>query len=101
VLNNSPAALQLFRTDPARFDLVLTDQTMPEMTGFHLAREILALRPSMPIILCSGFTDQVNRSQAIQFGIGAFLSKPISQIVLSQTIREVLEKGKKAAQPDK
>ena len=53
---SSREALALFKEDPSRFDLVITDQTMPEMTGVELAKEILAIRADMPIIMCTGFS---------------------------------------------
>ena len=61
---NSREALALFKADPSRFDLVITDQTMPEMTGVELAKEVLALRPDMPIIMCTGFSYTVDADKA-------------------------------------
>ena len=57
---SSQDALALIEEDPSRFDLVITDQTMPEMTGVGLAKEILAIRPNMPIIMCTGLSYAVN-----------------------------------------
>ena len=69
---NSKEALALFKADPSRFDLVITDQTMPEMTGVELAKEILALRADMPIIMCTGFSYVVDADKAKAAGIRAF-----------------------------
>ena len=55
-MRDSTAALDLFRRDPSGFDIVMTDQTMPEMTGVELAKEILAIRKDMPVVLCTGFS---------------------------------------------
>jgi CheY-like chemotaxis protein len=76
--------------DPSRFDLVITDQTMPDMTGFELAREILAVRPDMPVILATGFSSLVNEESAREAGIKAFVMKPLTKKEIANTIREVL-----------
>ena len=67
------------RLDPSRFDLVITDQTMPEMTGVELAKEILALRADMPIIMCTGFSYVVDADKAKAAGIKAFAMKPLTK----------------------
>jgi len=61
---SSREALSLVREDPSRFDLVITDQTMPDMTGTEFAREILSLRPDVPIIMCTGFSHLVDAGKA-------------------------------------
>jgi len=91
---NSIEAIAAFRNSPQDFDLVITDQTMPNMTGKELAKEILELRPDIHIILCTGFSDQINEYQAKKMGISAFLSKPIEMENFSITIREILGKKK-------
>ena len=88
---SSGEALALFRLDPSRFDLVITDQTMPEMTGIELAKEILALRPDMPIIMCTGFSYAVDADKAKATGIRAFTMKPLTKREIAKTIREVLD----------
>jgi CheY-like chemotaxis protein len=88
---NSRGALAPFRLDPSRFDLVVTDQTMPEMTGVQLAREILTLRPDMPIIMCTGFSHMVDADQATAVGIRAFVMKPLTKKEIARTIRKVLD----------
>ena len=87
---NSREALALFKVDPSRFDLVITDQTMPEMTGIELAREILAIRPDMPIIMCTGFSHLVDADKAKAAGIKAFAMKPLTKREIAKTIRRVL-----------
>ncbi len=89
---SSKDALELLRLDPSRFDLVISDQTMPEMTGVHLAREILALRPDMPIVMCTGYSDLVDADKARVAGIKAFVMKPLTKREIAQTIRHVLDK---------
>ena len=87
---SSREALSLVKDDPSRFDLVITDQTMPDMTGFELAREILAVRPDMPVILATGFSSLVNEDSAREAGIKAFVMKPLTKKDIATTIREVL-----------
>ncbi len=88
---NGREALELFRLDPSRFDLVITDQTMPEMTGIELAGEVLALRPDMPIIMCTGFSYVVDADKARAAGIKAFAMKPLTKREIARTVRKVLD----------
>jgi len=83
-------ALRTFRGDPAAFDLVILDQTMPRMTGGELATELLELRPSLPIILCTGFSEGLTEGQAAALGIRAFLWKPFSVREIAAAIRQAL-----------
>jgi PAS domain S-box-containing protein len=87
----SREALAQLRLDPSRFDLVITDMTMPELTGTELAREILLMKPDMPIILCTGFSHLVDAGQAKQAGIRAFAMKPLTKKEIAKTIRQVLD----------
>ncbi len=84
-------ALELFKKEPDRFDLVITDMTMPKMTGIELARELLNTRPHTPIILCSGSIDQNLKGRATAAGIREFLAKPISMGNIAQAIRKALD----------
>jgi signal transduction histidine kinase len=84
-------ALALFRLDPSRFDLVITDQTMPEMTGVELAGEILTLRADMPIIMCTGFSHVVDADKSRRAGIRDFAMKPLTKKEIARTIRKVLD----------
>jgi len=77
--------------DPSRFDLVITDQTMPEMTGVELAKEVLGLRPGMPIIMCTGFSYVVDADKAMAAGIKAFAMKPLTKREIARTVREALD----------
>ena len=87
---NPVEALELFRSDPNLFDLVITDMTMPQMSGATLAKEILNIRPDMPVILCTGFSEKVNEESAKEMGISAFVLKPIVMRDIAHTIRMVL-----------
>ena len=85
-------ALKLFQHDPYRFDLVITDMTMPNMTGEKLAGKILEIRPDIPVILCTGYSENISEEAAKQMGISAFVMKPLVMRDLANTIREVLDK---------
>jgi CheY-like chemotaxis protein len=89
--SNSLEALDIFRASPMSFDLVLTDQTMPQMTGEALVKEILRIRPEIPIILCTGFSHAVTEEKARALGIRAFLMKPIARRDLGLAVRCVLD----------
>jgi len=90
-VDNSPGALEIFRKTPSRFHLVICDMTMPQMTGIQLAGELLSLRPDIPIILCTGFSEFVDAKKAKAVGIKEFLMKPFSKRTLATTIRKVLD----------
>ncbi|MBF0531137.1 MAG: response regulator, partial [Deltaproteobacteria bacterium] len=90
-LTSSLEALEVFRTDPTAFDLILTDQTMPKMTGIELARAAMKIRPDIPIILCTGFSQQVSAEMALGMGIKRFLMKPLVLREVAEVIRVVLD----------
>ena len=92
VQTSSQEALQVFRHDPQRFDLVITDQTMPGLTGEALSRELLRIRPELPIILCTGFSHIMTAEKAKALGIQAYLMKPIAIRDLAPIVRHVLDK---------
>ncbi len=87
---SSPDALEAFQTQPDKFDLVITDLTMPNMTGDKLAGELRKIRPDIPILLCSGFSEQMSKEKAASLGIKGFLMKPLVIRDLSKMIRRVL-----------
>ncbi len=91
---SSIEALKLFQKCSGNFDLIITDMTMPEMTGDKLAREFIKIRADIPIIICSGYSDEVIINRASQIGISAFLMKPLVIQDLATTIRDVLGKTK-------
>jgi CheY-like chemotaxis protein len=90
VSTSSVEALDLFRATPYRFDLVVTDQTMPHMTGEALARELRRIRPDIPIILCTGFSYTMDAEKAAAQGIDAFLMKPLTAHDVGGAIYRVL-----------
>ena len=93
VETHSPQALSTFKQDPRRFDLVITDQTMPSMTGEMLSRELLRIRPDLPIILCTGFSHIMSAEKAKALGIQAYLMKPLAIRDLAPIVRHVLDKS--------
>ncbi len=86
-------ALSLFREDPRVFDLMITDQTMPQITGISLAEEVMGIRPDMPVVLCTGFSDAVDAERAHALGIRQFLMKPFSIGDMAETVRRALQKN--------
>lgn len=88
---NSMAALECFRTDPQLFDIVITDQTMPGMTGDVLARELMKLRPEIPVILYTGFSHTITPEKAKSIGIREFIMKPFLTSEIASTLRKVLD----------
>jgi two-component system, cell cycle sensor histidine kinase and response regulator CckA len=89
---NSVKALELFRESPAAFDLVITDMTMPEMTGDLLAKEMMAIRPDIPIIICTGYSERLSEESAEEMGIRGFILKPILIRDMAITIRRILDR---------
>lgn len=90
---DSMEAVQFFRENSNDIDLVLTDMTMPNMTGAELAREVLSIRHEIPIILTTGFSESINKEKALRIGIAEFLTKPLRKDELAQSIRNVLDHG--------
>ncbi|MBF0290007.1 MAG: response regulator [SAR324 cluster bacterium] len=88
-------ALQVFLKNPADFDLLFTDQEMPKLTGIQLSREILKIRPDLPIILATGFSDQVSRANCQQFGIRKCLMKPMNKSEFQEAVLEIAGQVKK------
>lgn len=87
----APAALAIFRASPEDFDLVVTDKTMPVMTGFELARNILVIRPDIPVIMCTGFSDAEDPDRARMLGIHELVMKPLVLREIAEKIRKVLD----------
>jgi DNA-binding NtrC family response regulator len=88
---SSVQALELFRAEPDRFDLVITDMTMPHMTGDKLARELMTIRSNIPVILCTGHSRLVSEEKAQEIGIKAFVMKPLVMRNLAETVRKALD----------
>jgi signal transduction histidine kinase len=90
-MTDSAEVLRLFSENPTRFDLVITDQTMPAFTGLRLTSELLKIRPDIPIILCTGHSDSVNPETIKGAGIKEYLMKPLAKQELAEAVRRVLD----------
>jgi CheY-like chemotaxis protein len=90
--SNPLHALELFRQNPESFDAIITDLTMPKMTGMELASEINSIRPDMPIIICTGFDNFRADFDVGHFGIQAVLRKPVPRAALARTISSILDR---------
>jgi nitrogen-specific signal transduction histidine kinase/ActR/RegA family two-component response regulator len=91
--NSSIEALELFKKKKDRFDLVITDMTMPNMTGEKLSEKLMQIRPDIPVILCTGFSSMIDEQKALDMGIRAFISKPILKREIAEAIRKVLDES--------
>ena len=89
---DSRQALRMFEAAPDIFDLLITDMTMPHLNGVDLTKAILAIRPKMPIILCTGHSDLISKEQAYKIGISEYLQKPIITKTFARAIRRLLDK---------
>jgi len=94
ISNSSLDALEKFHVTPNAFDLVITDMTMPHMTGDKLAKEILSIKSDTPIIICTGFSERVSKEKAEDIGVKSFLMKPIVKSEMAQTVRKILDEVK-------
>ncbi len=74
------------------FDLVITDMTMPQMTGAKLAQKLKEIQPDIPIIICTGHSSLIDEEKAKKFGIDGYLMKPVSMSTIAKAIRNVLDK---------
>jgi len=90
--SSTAAALKVFLKNPGGIDIIITDMAMPEMTGIQFARKLLSVRPDIPIILCTGFSEFVDAEKAKDIGIRKFLMKPVDRQTLATAIRNVLDK---------
>ncbi len=88
---DSIQALEQFKADPDAFDMVITDMAMPNMTGDQLTRELLAIRPDLPIIICTGFSERISPEIARALGARGFIMKPIVRSELVKMVRSVLD----------
>ncbi|MFO7883842.1 MAG: PAS domain-containing protein [Desulfobacteraceae bacterium] len=89
-------ALAVFKSDPNAFDLVITDMAMPSMTGDQLAAELMAIRPDVPVIIFTGFSERINEKKSASLGIKGYLKKPVLRSDMAHTIRRVLDEAKHA-----
>ena len=86
--------IKLFESDPYKYDLIISDMTMPNLTGDKLSLELLKIRPNVPILICTGHSDKVSHENADEIGIKGLLMKPVMKANLAKTVREVLDDAK-------
>ena len=87
-------ALALFRSHPGRFDLVITDMTMPGLSGDGLAQKLMKIKPNIPVLLCTGYSDRIDRDKAGKMGIAGYALKPLDLGELARTVRDLLDRQK-------
>jgi CheY-like chemotaxis protein len=90
---SSVEALAAFRAKPDEYDLVITDMTMPNMTGIELTPRLMQIRSDIPIIICTGFSEMIDEGRAKAIGIRAYIMKPVVTEEIARTIRKVLDEG--------
>ena len=95
VKTDSYEALNTFRSQPDQFDLIISDKTMPRMTGFDLAEEVKKIRPDVPIIICTGYSDEIEANKAVRLGISRLIVKPLSMDELAIAVRSALDDAAK------
>jgi CheY-like chemotaxis protein len=91
---NSLEALEIFKKNPQKFDIVITDQAMLNMAGDVLAKELMKIRPEIPVILCTGYSHTITAEKAISIGIREFLMKPFADGEIARTVRRILDQNK-------
>jgi PAS domain S-box-containing protein len=94
----SPDALELFRSKPKDFDLVITDMTMPNLTGEKLAVELIKIRAGIPVIICTGYAKEMSGELFAKIGIKAVMYKPVNMAEMARTVRKVLDKAEGTTQ---
>ena len=89
--SSSLEALDAFRVNPDKFDMIITDMAMPNMAGDKLSTEMLKIRPDIPILLCTGFSEILSEENMASIGIKGFMLKPVATEDFAQKIREILD----------
>jgi len=96
--SSSLDAVEVFRSNPNAFDIVITDVSMPNMTGDQLAKELLAVNPDIPIIILTGFSERINKHTIETLGIKGLLMKPVVTSDMALEIRRVLDESQNVVQ---
>ena len=89
---SSMEALEAFRSNPDHFHAVITDMTMPQMTGARLAQKLMEIRKDIPVVICTGYSNMINAKKARSAGIAGYVMKPVSMREMAQIIRKVLDR---------
>ena len=85
--------MKIFRENPSHYDMIITDQTMPKMTGAELVENILNIRADIPIIMCTGFSEYIDEESAAKLGVKAFRKKPLDVFELTSTVKELMKQS--------
>ncbi|HSO20510.1 MAG TPA: ATP-binding protein, partial [Desulfosarcina sp.] len=88
---SSLEALEAFKSNPDGFDLVITDMTMPNLTGDQFARKVKSIKADIPVIICTGFSERINKQTAETIGINGFLMKPVVKSMMAKMVRRILD----------
>ena len=96
-MTDSSEALALFNSDPSRFDLVVSDQTMPKMNGHELVVKMLKLKPNLLSVICTGYSSKISKTEIKEHGVKALLDKPFTELELLQVVRDILDTGRPPA----
>ena len=92
--SSSQTALDAFRQAPDSYDLVISDMTMPDMTGDRLAKELISIKSDIPIIICTGFSERIDSEKSEEIGIKGFLMKPVVKADMARMVRKILDETK-------
>ena len=92
------AALKRFKAHPEAYDLIITDMAMPKMTGANLIAEVLKIRPDVPTMICTGYSEKISKEKAAKIGIRSFAMKPLDRTNFAETVRKVLDEARKETQ---
>ncbi len=95
--DDSQEALETFSADPDSFDLLISDLTMPKLTGIQLAEEILAIRSGFPVVICTGFSDRISEEAIRSMGIRGLVMKPVSAEKMAKAVRIAFSDSKDAS----
>ncbi|MCW9030636.1 MAG: response regulator [Gammaproteobacteria bacterium] len=87
---SSKYAVEIIKDSPAKFDLIITDQTMPELSRIELIQQVFQIRPDIPAILCSGYSETINMDSAIEMGCARYMEKPVKSKKLLSELQEIL-----------
>nr|WP_269746575.1 response regulator [Desulfogranum mediterraneum] len=90
-VSNGAEGLEAFKASPESFDAIITDQTMPRLTGAELASAVLEIRPEIPILLCTGYSSALSEEKAFELGIRTYLQKPVQRAELATAVRQALD----------
>ena len=87
---SSKHAVEIFKASPSEFNLIITDQTMPELSGTEMINKIFEIKPGIPVILCSGYSESINKESALAMGCTRYMEKPTKTKELLKALKDIL-----------